>query len=83
MDMGTERKAPGLERKLIAGSLNVKEQRNFRNRIPMQLNKVIYPVSHNQSTGLVFKLKTLVSKFNGTVCVWGKGTGLGTTAGSL
>ena len=49
MDVGTERKKKkqgkgrGLERKLTAGSLNVKEQRNYRNLIPMQLNKDDFP----------------------------------------
>lgn len=64
-----ERKGPGLEKKVTAGSLNAKEKRNFRNLIPMQLDKVICPTWHNQSlTGLILKLKTLVSKFNGAVC---------------
>ena len=70
MDVGPERKGPGLERKLRAGSLNVKEQRNFQNVIPMQLDKVICSKSHNQlSTGLILKLKTIVSQFNGAVCL--------------
>lgn len=60
MDVGAERK--GLERKLIAGSLNVKEQRNFRNLISVQLDKVICSMWHNHSsTGLILKLKTIVS----------------------
>lgn len=54
MDVGPERKGPGLERKLRAGSLNVKEQRNFQNLIPMQLDEVICSMSHSQSsTGLI------------------------------
>lgn len=50
MHMGTEKKGPGLERKLTAGSLNAKEQRNFRNLILMQLDKVICSMLHNQSS---------------------------------
>lgn len=49
MDVGTERKGPRLERKLTAGSLNVKEQRNLSNLIPMQLDKVICLMLHNPS----------------------------------
>lgn len=62
MDVEPGRKEPGLERKLTAGSLNVKEQRTFRNLISMQLHKVICPLLHNQpSIGLILKLKPLVS----------------------
>lgn len=81
MDVGAERK--GLERKLIAGSLNVKEQRNFRNLISMQLDKVICSMWHNQSsTGLILKLKTIVSQFNGAVH-FGKGHNSGHYGGRL
>lgn len=50
-------KGRGLERKLTAGSLNVKEQRNYRNLIPMQLNKDDFPNVAQSSTGLVLKLE--------------------------
>lgn len=74
--MGTgkrKRGGAGLERELTARSLNIKEQRNYRNLNPMQLDEVIFPMLPNQSsTGLILKLKTLVSKFNGAVCS-GKG----------
>lgn len=81
MDVGAERK--GLERKLTAGSLNVKEQRNFRNLISMQLDKVICSMWHDQSsTGLILKLKTIVSQFNGAVHL-GKGHNSGHFVGCL
>lgn len=81
MDVGAERK--GLERKLTAGSLNVKEQRNFRNLISMQLDKVICSMWHNQSsTGLILKLKTIVSQFNGALHL-GKGHNSGHYVGCL
>lgn len=83
MDVGPERKGPGLERKLRAGSLNVKEQRNFQNLIPMQLDEVICSMSHSQSsTGLIWKLKAIVSTFNGAVCS-GKGHSSGHPGGLL
>lgn len=81
MDVGPGRKEPGLERKLTAGSLNVTEQRTFRNLISMQLDKAICPLRHNQpSPGLILKLKALVSVCNGQ-CALGKGTILGIEVG--
>ena len=80
---GLEGKEPGLERKLTAGSLNVTEQRTFRNLISMQLDKAICPLRHNQpSPGLILKLKALVSICNGAVC-FGKGHNSGHQGGPL
>lgn len=82
-DWKKRRWGAGLERELTARSLNVKEQRNYRNLIPMQLDEVIFPMLTNQSsTGLILKLKTLVSKFNRAVCS-GKGHHSGHHGGPL
>lgn len=81
MDLGTGRKQPGLERKLTAGSLSVKEQRAFRNLISMRPDKAICSGLHNQPlTGLILKLRPLSLEVT-EQCALGKGTILGIVVG--